>query len=278
MSAVHQPPTSHALAAVVVASTTWTASLRLVYRALARPALGQSGDVDHARHDRRPGRHLDPRVLASVRRPRGKRSPAPVRRGLRRLIDVLASHPRILQAPPRARGRRRDAGCHRRLAAQDETDSEFECVGIVRSPDNERGSSNGAVTGDLDGLRKRSRPPGRTSSSWRTPTRIGADLQRRCLERAADLGRRSSAFLRACLRPRSGRLRVASLVSRAHPPQSARVSTVVKRLFDIVAASVLLVLTAPLLPVIALLVHRSVPAASSSGRRGSEREGGPSRS
>ena len=35
---------------------------------------------------------------------------------------------------------------------QDETDSEFECVGIVRSPDNERGSSNGAVTGDLDGL------------------------------------------------------------------------------------------------------------------------------
>ena len=32
MSAVLQPPTSHALAAVVVASTTWTASLRLVYR------------------------------------------------------------------------------------------------------------------------------------------------------------------------------------------------------------------------------------------------------
>ena len=32
-----------------------------------------------------------------------------------------------------------------------------------------------------------------------------------------------------------------------------------KRLFDIVAASVLLVLTAPLLPVIALLVHRSGP-------------------
>ena len=66
----------------------------------------------------------------------------------------------------------------------------------------------------------------------------------------------------ACVSPRWF-LALIHLNQRAYP-------RVVKRLFDIVAASVLLVLTAPLLPVIALLVHRSV-AASSSGRRGSER-------
>jgi exopolysaccharide biosynthesis polyprenyl glycosylphosphotransferase len=260
ISALLAPTTSHALAGILVASAIWTACLQLVYRSrwLAPRSVGPVMSTSL-------GTIAGLAVISTL----GFWMPFVVPVGSELLflsVGVFAASlmfGRVMRGYSRRR-RVLVVGDERPAATvawqlEDEADSEFECIGIVRSPERQPGSSPSAP-GEMNGLTGMialARPDIVVlANSDQDPEPI--------FEAVAGNGRAvgvvdlphfyEHAFGRVPISCVSARwfLGLIHLNQRAYP-------RVVKRLFDVVAASLLLVLAAPLLPVIALLVHRSGP-------------------
>jgi exopolysaccharide biosynthesis polyprenyl glycosylphosphotransferase len=261
LAALAAPTWAHGLAGIVVASTIWTASLRLVYRSrwLAPRSLGPVTSTAV-------GTIAGLAVISTL----GFWLPSLVPMGGELVLLSVAVFAVSLLYGRLMRGyfRRRRVlvvGDERPAATvawelEDDADSEFECVGIVRSPESEPDPSPLEIDGEgkgLTGMIALAKPDILVlANSDEDPEPIfDAVAWNEHSVGAVDLPHfYEHAFGRvpiSCVSPRWF-LGLIHLNQRAYP-------RVVKRVFDIVAASVLLLLTAPLLPVIAVFVHRSGP-------------------